>query len=840
MQKIFIFIIFTVFLISCKEDPVEPTVDLPEISAVLSLTETPKKEIKNGESATFRWILVTAQDLKEYTYSFNNSSSITSSNNKTFTNLSPGDYTFSVKAITTSGKESNTESYSFKVVENSSASGDIIYQDNAVKLSDSELLSISGFTDNSITFSNPSTAIQNLKIGDVIFGRHSFYSNYVVSRKIIGLQKRANSKSDISFITEKIQALSDIIKTGKISIPNISLFDYSKPNLELIIYDIDENESTTSDQTRLYLDFFLNAGLDGSMNFSSSSTTATLTLKSAGSIDAFLISSAGIAFNKKVTLFNTPPIVLVIPGVEASLDVNIYAELSSQFQGTFSTAARGELNFSSTIEYSNSWSKLNNLEINLSADEPTLNLQGDAKLIVGARLNLIFYEILGPSIGIKPYISIDYNSDRIPKGEIYSGIDGEVGFTTRWLSSIIPTKYWTITGPIYHIYSWGTTNNQAPVLQSTVPSNGSTNFGLTNTLYWEFSDNESDPLTYDLYLSKINPPTLIAQNISGLPAYNHETFEANTTYYWRVEAFDGQSSTLTDVLSFTTESEQSSTFFNLSPADGAVNVALDGNISWDFLSPSGETSNNYSIFLGTNQYPQPEDHLGWISENKIQYSSLNPNTKYYWKVYTSVAGTNYSSDIYSFTTGSGVGTEKSLIIRPGSEGEDVTISISSHNQGDPVYSENPNEEDHFIQWFIGDIGGTDVEVKKEYFLKFPLDEILNKELISVEFMLHSYAWLEHREFGLYKVNEDWSESTINWLNKPSCSLISEKTFPLSPPEWIKWDVTELVKNWIVNEANNGFSIKPQFIESSCTFWGFDHYYNSEPQSGVILVVKYIE
>ncbi|WP_271767122.1 hypothetical protein [Aquimarina algiphila] len=90
----------------------------------------------------------------------------------------------------------------------------------------------------------------------------------------------------------------------------------------------------------------------------------------------------------------------------------------------------------------------------------------------------------------------------------------------------------------------------APVVLS--PSLGELVSGTNITLDWDATDEDNDPLTFDLYFGDTNPPVLVSENI------NVSTFDvivsANTTYYWRVVVKDDkQGATIGQIWNFRTE-----------------------------------------------------------------------------------------------------------------------------------------------------------------------------------------------------------------------------------------------------------------------------------------------
>ncbi|NNF32472.1 MAG: hypothetical protein HKN68_00075 [Saprospiraceae bacterium] len=70
------------------------------------------------------------------------------------------------------------------------------------------------------------------------------------------------------------------------------------------------------------------------------------------------------------------------------------------------------------------------------------------------------------------------------------------------------------------------------------PVNNSNVLQGSVTLQWSCSDEDEDPLKFDLYFGPENPPTLYQQDLEN-PSYE-VNLESNQTYYWKVVATDPQ------------------------------------------------------------------------------------------------------------------------------------------------------------------------------------------------------------------------------------------------------------------------------------------------------------
>jgi hypothetical protein len=69
------------------------------------------------------------------------------------------------------------------------------------------------------------------------------------------------------------------------------------------------------------------------------------------------------------------------------------------------------------------------------------------------------------------------------------------------------------------------------------PENGSFNVSLNITLSWIGGDPDGDPVTYTIYCGNNSPPPKVVDNQTNT-SYKPNMLEINTTYYWKIVAFD--------------------------------------------------------------------------------------------------------------------------------------------------------------------------------------------------------------------------------------------------------------------------------------------------------------
>ena len=139
----------------------------------------------------------------------------------------------------------------------------------------------------------------------------------------------------------------------------------------------------------------------------------------------------------------------------------------------------------------------------------------------------------------------------------------------------------TTTGPIWQFTTRGNDPPDPPYNPS--PSNGETGVDVNEDIDWSGSDPNGDSLTYDVYFGTSTDPPKIASNHSS-SAYNQGKMEYDTTYYWKIIAWDqfGEK-TSGSIWSFTTTDEPN---IRPTPPDitGKINIKVNTEYEYTFVS----------------------------------------------------------------------------------------------------------------------------------------------------------------------------------------------------------------------------------------------------------------
>lgn len=200
---------------------------------------------------------------------------------------------------------------------------------------------------------------------------------------------------------------------------------------------------------------------------------------------------------------------------------------------TFSTLDDHNTPYSPRNPYPENGSTDVNLSIVLSWDggDPDSGENVFYDIYIGEIANPPFRERIGPFPAYQ--IRITYNNL------------SRLSYNTRyyWRVDAIDSYGYTTTGPTWF---FETRDDRTPFLPSDpTPANGSIGVPLDVELKWTGGDpDESDIVYYDVYLGiTVNPPK-IADHITET-SYMVTNLLPNTTYYWRIDAFDDYGYTTT-------------------------------------------------------------------------------------------------------------------------------------------------------------------------------------------------------------------------------------------------------------------------------------------------------
>jgi hypothetical protein len=215
-------------------------------------------------------------------------------------------------------------------------------------------------------------------------------------------------------------------------------------------------------------------------------------------------------------------------------------------------------------------------------------------------------------------------------------ISHSAGMTTEGPTWCFETKYYNYPPEIPH---------------TPFPHSETTGVSTNTSLSWNCSDEEDDDLIYDIYMGTETNPQLVVLGYGSM-TYYPDSLEALTTYYWRVDAWDGNNYSHGPIWEITTGDPNNPP--NVPempwPVDGAVGESIYAMLRWSCSDPDGDDL-MYKVYFGITE-DLTEDHviaLGIVDEN-WELGTLAFGTTYYWKVTAHDGEMMATSGTWNFTT----------------------------------------------------------------------------------------------------------------------------------------------------------------------------------------------
>ena len=167
------------------------------------------------------------------------------------------------------------------------------------------------------------------------------------------------------------------------------------------------------------------------------------------------------------------------------------------------------------------------------------------------------------------------------------------------------------------------------------PANDSDDVDMNADLNWTAGPYAT---SYDVYFGMINPPPFVRNQ--SATSFEAGTMVIGFTYYWRIDAVNIWGKDTGEVWNFTVRMPYAT---NPIPIDGATGIGTNPVLSW-----TGDPSaTSHDVSFGTSNPPPFKQNQ---TETVYEPDTLNPDTKYYWRIdeecdYGTIMGT-----VWSFTT----------------------------------------------------------------------------------------------------------------------------------------------------------------------------------------------
>ena len=183
------------------------------------------------------------------------------------------------------------------------------------------------------------------------------------------------------------------------------------------------------------------------------------------------------------------------------------------------------------------------------------------------------------------------------------------------------------------LWSFTTRSSNSPpaIPSSPSPGNGALNIPQNITMTWVCSDGDGDPVTYDVYMGKNDPPPLVQSNIS-VKSYTPPQLDLGWFYYWKIVARDSHGAETEGPLwHFTVVNNHPPAIpGSPSPPNGATDQPLVVQLSWTCSDPDPGQTLTYDIYFGTSNPPPLVD--GALTSPTWTTPTLDLSQIYFWRV----------------------------------------------------------------------------------------------------------------------------------------------------------------------------------------------------------------
>jgi len=435
----------------------------------------------------------------------------------------------------------------------------------------------------------------NLKVGDIM-----------VSTDGEGLLRKVKTittvGSQVKIQTEQA-TLADVIKEGQIkidtalTISNIKNIKYHYAGINLdtsnlkhsgntnltfdinaVVYDADNNPSTTYDQIRLEGNYSFDWNLLVFIDFSTIQGLKEVKCGFESGENLNLEMIAGLEYNfvkivDLVTIYFNPIIVLVgtLPVIFLP-EFNIKAGIDGYANASITTSIEQNLTFDAGIHYlkDEGWSTYKEFDKSFNFNPPHLNMNAGAEAYLKPELTLKIYGVAGPYANLKLYEKLDADLMQTPWWKLYGGMNMDAGAKAEIfggvlfdfkVSDLISYELMIAEAPTQNTPPTVTTSNITNITQTTATGGGNVTAQGSSAVTargvcWNTSSN---PTTSDAHTTNGSGTGSFTSNITGLTA--------NTPYYVRAYAMNSTGTAYGNQVSFTTQQ-----------GSGGTVTDIDGNV----------------------------------------------------------------------------------------------------------------------------------------------------------------------------------------------------------------------------------------------------------------------
>ncbi|WP_336774442.1 fibronectin type III domain-containing protein [Paenibacillus sp. MMO-58] len=406
-------------------------------------------------------------------------------------------------------------------------------------------------------------------------------------------------------------------------------------------------------------------------------------------------------------------------------------------------------------------------------------------------------------------------------------LEGETEKTTYKLQGLLPNTLYVVRveakdeegnlsagGPVAMFKTTGVSDRQSPVWGSSVLTlSGKASSGLT--LAWEPAHDAGGIAAYRIFYGSVElvtlPPSVTSYEVNGLPVEKAHTF--------RVEAADraGNWSTAGPSAVVAAEGREDTTA-PAWPSDRklAYSSLTDKAVTLSWTSAEDETGvTGYRIYLNDTE-------AAAVGGEVRQYtlSSLQPGQSYRIRIEARDAAGHWTSggpELNVQTSQGVVRTEKQI-----APSDDVFIQAPAVLGGDGTN----NKDLAYLRYKnAAGVSGSDQNKNtgnnRRVYMKFPLDSI-EGSIYSASLNVYVYAvQTPNLDIGMnaYDTGDGWTETTLNWSNKPADGTLLGSTTVRNSGYWKSIPVTD----YVIGEANGDKVVSFKLTDDSWLDQNVDMY-----------------
>ncbi len=263
-------------------------------------------------------------------------------------------------------------------------------------------------------------------------------------------------------------------------------------------------------------------------------------------------------------------------------------------------------------------------------------------------------------------------------------------------------------GPIWCFTVW--INSPPNMPEDPHPPDDATDVDINVILSWTCTDPDGDDLTFDVYFEPNDkiPDELVSNNQTETYYVPPHPLEYYTNYYWRIVAWDSSGTVRYGYIwHFITGGEPNNPPNqpdNPYPADGALILNVEVDISWSCSDPDGDNL-MYDVYFEADD-PNPDE---LVSNDQIETTYdpgvLNTKTTYYWQIIAiDEHGAVTSGPIWHFIT------DEEINYPPNTPSIDGPTNLKTNEEGTFIVSTDDPEIDQvyfYIDWGDGSINNWD-------------------------------------------------------------------------------------------------------------------------------------